>query len=314
MIVALAGGVGGAKLAQGLSRALSAQELAIVVTTGDDFEHLGLSVSPDIDTVVYTLAGLANPVTGWGLAGESWSFMAALARLGGETWFRLGDGDLATHVERTRLLAQGTPLSEITRRFGEALGVGATILPASDDPVRTFVSTEEGELAFQPYFVGRQCEPRCLGLTYRHAEAAKPAPLRGRPWTDHPVSGVVLCPSNPYLSISPILAIPAVRAWMERRTFPVVAVSPIMDGRALKGPAAKIMRELGQEPSALGVARFYAGLVDAFVIDRSDAALADGVRALGMTPVVTDIVMRDQADRERLAREILALPLLAARR
>ena len=179
MIVALAGGVGGAKLAQGLSRALSAQELAIVVNTGDDFEHLGLSVSPDIDTVVYTLAGLANPVTGWGLAGESWSFMAALGRLGGETWFRLGDGDLATHVERTRLLAQGTPLSEITRRFGEALGVGATILPASDDRVRTFVSTEEGELAFQRYFVGRQCEPRLLGLTYRHAEAARPAPAAG---------------------------------------------------------------------------------------------------------------------------------------
>jgi LPPG:FO 2-phospho-L-lactate transferase len=292
MIVALAGGVGGAKLAQGLSRVLSAQELAIVVNTGDDFEHLGLSISPDIDTVVYTLAGLANPVTGWGLAGESWSFMAALGRLGGETWFRLGDGDLATHVAR---------------------GVGATILPVSDDPVRTFVLTEEGELAFQPYFVGRQCEPRLLGLTYRHAEAARPAPLRGRPWTDHPISGAVLCPSNPYLSIAPILAIPAVRAWMERRTFPVVAVSPILEGRAVKGPAAKIMRELGQEPSALGVARFYAGLVDAFVIDRSDAALADSIRALGMEPVVTDIVMRDLADRERLAREILALPLLAAR-
>jgi LPPG:FO 2-phospho-L-lactate transferase len=308
MLCALAGGVGGAKLAQGLSRILPPGDLVIVVNIGDDFEHLGLHVSPDIDTVVYTLAGIANPETGWGVAGETWSFMDALGALGGETWFRLGDRDLATHVERTRLLADGTPLSAVTTRLARQLGVAVAIVPASDDPVRTFVATDEGELEFQHYFVRRHCAPRVSSLSYRNAETARPAPVGGRPWTEMEIAGVIICPSNPYLSIAPILAMPATRAWLKDRRFPAAAVSPIVAGKALKGPAAKIMAELGAEPSALAVARFYAGLVDFFIIDRTDAALADEIRAVGMEPVVMDSVMTSVADRERLAREICALP------
>jgi LPPG:FO 2-phospho-L-lactate transferase len=314
MLLALAGGVGGAKLAHGLSRILPPDDLAIVVNIGDDFEHLGLHVSPDIDTVMYTLAGIANPETGWGIAGETWSFMDALGVLGGETWFRLGDRDLATHVERTRLLADGAPLSAVTARLAQRLGVAATVVPASDDPVRTLVATDEGDLEFQHYFVRRQCEPRVLSLSYRNAEAAQPAPVGGRLWTELEIAGVIICPSNPYLSIAPILAMPAARAWLMDRRFPVAAVSPIVAGQALKGPAAKIMVELGTAPSALAVARFYAGLVDFFVIDRSDAALADDIRQVGMEPLVMDSVMKSVADRERLAREICAVPAFAESR
>jgi LPPG:FO 2-phospho-L-lactate transferase len=308
MLCALAGGVGGAKLAHGLSRILPPEDLAIVVNVGDDFEHLGLHVSPDIDTVVYTLAGIANPETGWGVAGETWSFMDALGALGGETWFRLGDRDLAAHVERTRLLAEGAPLSAVTTRLARKLGVAAAIVPASDDPVRTFIATDEGELEFQHYFVRRHCVPRVSSLSYRNADTARPAPIGGRPWTEMEIAGVIICPSNPYLSIAPMLAMPAAHAWLKDRRFPVAAVSPIVAGQALKGPAAKIMAELGTEPSALAVARFYAELVDYFVIDRSDAALANAIRAEGMEPVVMDSVMTSVADRERLAREICALP------
>jgi LPPG:FO 2-phospho-L-lactate transferase len=311
MLLALAGGVGGAKLAHGLSRILPPGDLAVIVNIGDDFEHLGLHVSPDIDTVTYTLAGIANPQTGWGIAGETWSFMDALGGLGGETWFRLGDRDLATHIERTRLLADGAPLSAVTAQLARQLGVTAAIVPASDDPVRTFVATDEGELEFQHYFVRRQCAPRVSSLSYRKAEAARPAPIGGRPWTEIAIAGVIICPSNPYLSIAPILAMPAVRPWLTNRRFPVAAVSPIVAGQALKGPAAKIMAELGTEPSALAVARFYAGLVDFFVIDRSDAALAGDIRKVGMEPVVMDSVMKSITDRERLAREICALPAFA---
>ncbi len=314
MLLALAGGVGGAKLAQGLYRILRPEDLAVIVNVGDDFEHLGLHVSPDVDTVIYTLAGIANPETGWGLAGETWSFMDALRVLGGETWFRLGDRDLATHVERTRLLATGAMLSDVTKQLARKFGVAAAIIPASDDAVRTLVATDEGELEFQHYFVRRHCAPRVLRLSYRNAEAARPALVGGKPWTELEITGVIICPSNPHLSIAPILAMPAVRAWLENRRFPVAAVSPIVAGRALKGPAAKIMAELGTEPSALAVARFYAGLVDFFVIDASDAALAGAIRALGMEPVVRNSVMTSLADRERLAREICALPAFSESR
>ena len=314
MLLALAGGVGGAKLAHGLSRVLRAEDLAIVVNVGDDFEHLGLYVSPDIDTVVYTLAGIANPDSGWGVAGETWSFMDALATLGGETWFRLGDRDLATHVERTRRLAAGVPLSEVTRHLARQLGVAPAVVPASDDPIRTFVATDEGEMEFQHYFVRRHCAPRVLRLSYRHAAAARPAMVGGERWTAMEVTGVIICPSNPYLSIAPILAMPEARAWLERRRFPVAAVSPIVAGRALKGPAAKIMAELGEEPSAVTVARFYAGLVDLFIVDTNDGALAGEIRALGMEPVVLDSVMNSLDDRQRLAREICALPVFAESR
>jgi len=311
VIVALAGGVGGAKLAQGLAGILPPESLAVVANVGDDFEHLGLHVSPDLDTIAYTLAGIANPVTGWGVADETWSFMDALARLGGETWFRLGDRDLATHVERTRKLRSGASLTEAARAFLSAYGVKTPVLPASDDPIRTFVATDEGELAFQHYFVRRQCAPRLCGLEYRGALSARPSRLAGTPWTELKATAAIFCPSNPYLSIAPILAMPAARDWIARRRFPALAVSPIVDGRALKGPAAKIMRELGEEPSAVAVARWYRGMVDALAIDESDRGCADEIAALGVTPIVLDIVMRDAADRARLARQLLELPPLS---
>jgi LPPG:FO 2-phospho-L-lactate transferase len=301
MIVALAGGVGGAKLAAGLARVLPPEALVIAVNTGDDFEHLGLHVSPDLDTVMYTLAGIANPASGWGRADETWSFMTALERLGGPTWFRLGDRDLATNVERTRRLRTGEPLSAVTRELCARLGVRHAVVPMSDDPVRTVVHTERGALEFQHYFVRDRCEPRVQRLEYRGAAAARPsAALRealGRG------AGVLFCPSNPYLSIAPILAVPGVREAIGGRA---VAVSPIIAGQAVKGPAAKIMGELGVEPSALEVARYYRGIVRTLVIDRADAALAPEIQALGIGAVLEDTLMAADADRERLARACLA--------
>jgi len=304
VILALAGGVGGAKLAAGLARVLPPGELAIVVNTGDDFEHLGLHVSPDLDTVMYTLAGIANPDTGWGRADETWAFMQALGALGGPDWFRLGDKDLATNLERTRRLASGETLSAVTRDFCGRLGVGHGVMPMSDQPVRTLVHTDRGALEFQHYFVRERCEPRVTRIEYLGAAAALPgASLQAV--LDAGPAAIVFCPSNPYLSIAPILAVPGVRAAIERCPR-VVAVSPIIGGRAVKGPAAKIMQELGIEPSALEVARCYQGLVHALLIDHADAALAEPIRALGMAAVVADTLMTDAESRIRLARDCLA--------
>ena len=305
MILALAGGVGGAKLAVGLARALGPGELVVAVNTGDDFEHLGLHISPDLDTVMYTLAGVANPEAGWGQAGESWQFMAALARLGGPDWFRLGDRDLATHVERTRRLKQGESLSAVTRALCERLGVRHAIVPMSDDPVRTVVHTDEGVLEFQDYFVRRRCEPRARKVEYRGAERARPAELFGRALARPDLRGIVFCPSNPYLSIAPVLALPGVREAIERRRVRSVAVSPIIGGQAVKGPAAKLMVELGAEASSVEIARYYARLVDVLVLDRADAALAGAVEALGLRAHATDTLMRSDEDRLRVARACL---------
>jgi len=302
VIVALAGGVGGAKLAAGLARALPPEELVIAVNTGDDFEHLGLHVSPDLDTVMYTLAGIANPATGWGRAHETWSFMDALDRLGGPTWFRLGDRDLATNVERTRRLRAGQTLSAVTRDLCTRLGVRHAVVPMSDDPVRTIVHTDRGALEFQHYFVRDRCAPRVERLEYRGAEAARPSPALGAALARS--TGILFCPSNPYLSIAPILAVPGVRAAIAGRA---VAVSPIIAGRAVKGPAAKIMQELGIAPSALEVARHYRGVARALVIDRTDAPLAGAIEALGVRAVEEDTLMADEPDRERLARACLAV-------
>jgi len=301
VIVALAGGVGGAKLAAGLARVLPPEDLMIAVNTGDDFEHLGLHVSPDLDTVMYTLAGIANPETGWGRSDETWSFMAALERLGGPAWFRLGDRDLATNVERTRRLRAGETLSDVTRDLCARLGVRHAVVPMSDDPVRTVVHTDRGALEFQHYFVRDRCEPRVARLEYRGAEAAQPsAAFRA---VLERSAGVLFCPSNPYLSIAPILALPGVREAIAGRA---VAVSPIIAGRAVKGPAAKIMQELGVGASALEIARYYRGIVHTLVIDRSDAALAAPIEALGLRAVEEDTLMAGDADRERLARACLA--------
>jgi len=298
-VVALSGGVGGAKLALGLSRVLAPGELMVVANTGDDFEHLGLAVSPDLDTLLYTLAGLDNPETGWGRRNESWTFMAALEALGGETWFKLGDGDLATHVERTRRLREGERLSAIADDFRRRLGIAARIAPMSDNPVRTRVRSDEGWLDFQDYFVRRQCAPRVHEIRFAGAEAAQPAAGFMEALADPDLRAIVLCPSNPFISIEPILAVSGVRAALRAAPAPVVAVSPIIAGRAVKGPTAKMMQELGVEPSAAAVARRYGDLIDAFVLDEADAPVP-GVRCV---PART--LMLTLADREALARTVL---------
>jgi LPPG:FO 2-phospho-L-lactate transferase len=305
MWLALAGGVGGAKLAAGLDRVLG-EALTVVVNTGDDFEHLGLQLSPDLDTVMYTVAGLNNTETGWGLAGDTWSFMAMLERLGGETWFRLGDQDLAIHLERTRRLAAGESLSGITALLCRRLGVRCRVAPMSDQPVRTVVLTDQGALAFQHYFVRLHCEPGLRGLRFDGAAAARMSAVFVGAFADASLEGIVVCPSNPYLSIQPILAVPGVRSALHARRVPAVAVSPIIGGQALKGPAAKIMRELGKVPSAVEVAKHYAGLIDGFVLDAADAALCTDIESLGMRACVTDTVMKDGTAAARLARRVLS--------
>ncbi len=304
MILALAGGVGGAKLVQGLYQVLGS-DLTVVVNTGDDFEHLGLRISPDLDTVMYTMAGLNNRDTGWGLAGESWNFMAMTERLGGASWFRLGDKDLAIHVERTRRLATGETLSAITASMCSRLGLKCSVLPMSDDRVRTMVGTDQGELAFQEYFVCLHCEPRVQELRFDGAAAAVLSPAVAACWDAPALKAIVLAPSNPFLSIAPILALSGVEKRLRERRVAAVAVSPIVGGKAVKGPAAKILHELGHEVSALAVARQYQGLLDGFVLDREDAALAPAVEALGMRALVTDTIMSDPDVAATLATQVL---------
>jgi LPPG:FO 2-phospho-L-lactate transferase len=305
-ILALAGGVGGAKLSRGLADQLAPESLTIAVNTGDDFEHLGFSISPDLDTVMYTLAGLQNPQTGWGIAGDTFHCMSALDAAGGETWFRLGDQDLATHIERTRQLARGSTLSEVTARLCRAHGVGHRIVPMSDDAVRTLVHTDEGTLAFQDYFVRRRAEPRVARLEYAGAASARLSAGFEQALIDPQLAAVVICPSNPHLSIAPLLALADLRRRLAICRVPVVAVSPIIGGEAVKGPAAKLMRELGTEPSALAVARFYEGLIDGFVFDQIDAAQAEAIGELGIAPCVASTIMTSAADRTRLAERVLS--------
>ncbi len=307
MIVAFAGGVGGARLAQGLDTVLGHNQLTIVVNTGDDFEHLGLHISPDLDTVMYTLAGLNDTQQGWGIAGETWHFMHALEQLGGPTWFRLGDRDLATHVERTRRLRAGEPLSSITRDLCARLGVRSAVLPMSDDPVRTIVHTDAGPLEFQEYFVRQRAQPQVMQLEFSGAPQARmPATLRAA-FDSSAFDAIVICPSNPYLSIAPIFAIPGVRTFLENRRVPAIAVSPIVGGNAIKGPAAKIMRELGREASSLTVAHCYRGLIDMLVIDDVDQHLCKGIEALGIRPAVAQTVMCDRQGSNALAQTLLEL-------
>ena len=301
-VIALSGGVGGAKLALGLSRVLPPHALTVVANTGDDFEHLGLSISPDLDTLLYTLAGLDNPSTGWGQRDESWSFMAALEALGGETWFRLGDRDLATHVERTRRLRAGESLSAIMDDFAGRLGIGARILPMSDDRVRTKVKTAAGWLDFQDYFVRRQCRPAISAVAFDGAESARPHPEFLSALADPQLRAIVICPSNPLISIEPILALPGIRAALRAARAPVIAIAPIIGGAAVKGPTAKMMRELGTAPSASAVAQRYGDLLDAYVVDHRDAA---DCRGLDLDIVPTKALMESLADRETLARIVL---------
>ena len=300
--VALSGGVGGAKLSLGLAQVLG-DRLTVIVNTGDDFEHLGLHVSPDIDTAIYTLAGLVNPETGWGRRDETWTFMRAIAELGGPSWFNLGDGDLAMHVERTRRLRAGGSLTDVCAFVGARLGIAARVIPMSDDSVRTFVETEGRTLGFQEYFVGEQCRPIVSDIRFDGAAQARPAAAALAALSDPDLGGIIICPSNPYLSVDPILAIPGFANALRARKAPVIAVSPIIGGKAIKGPAAKIMGELGIAPDAVSVAKHYAGLIDGFVVDRADADLAGRIE---VTTLAVNTLMRTLDDKVALARDCLS--------
>ena len=301
--VALSGGIGGAKLALGLARLLG-ERLTVIVNTGDDFEHLGLTISPDVDTTLYTLAGVANPETGWGRRDETWSFMKAVAELGGPTWFKLGDRDLAIHVERTRRLRAGETLTSVTAHLVARLGVAARVLPMSDEPVRTAVETETGTLAFQDYFAREQCRPAVRRIRYDGAETARPTVQIEAALSAPTLAGIIICPSNPWLSVDPILAVPGMREAIRASSAPVIAVSPIIGGKAVKGPTAKIMAELGLAVDVASIARHYGDLLDALVVDAADRATAD---ALPVPASIADTLMQTTDDKIALARHCLSL-------
>ena len=302
-VLALSGGIGGAKLALGLYKILPVDSLMVVCNGGDDFEHLGLTVCPDLDTVMYTLAGLANPETGWGRAGETWTFMSALKDLGGETWFQLGDGDLAIHVERTRRLAAGENLTSISRDLSARLGVRADLVPMSDQPVRTMVETEQdGVLPFQRYFVERRSTPRVTGFEFVGAAEANVPTDVAATLRQSNLSAVIICPSNPFISIDPILAVPGMRQALIDCPAPVVAISPIIGGEAVKGPTAKMMQELGKPITNQSIASHYQGLLDGLVIDQADAADEGDV---DLPCLIAPTLMRSEDDKIRLAARVL---------
>lgn len=297
-VLAVSGGVGGAKVALGLERVVPAGELAVLVNTGDDFTHLGLRICPDLDTLLYTLGGVVHLGQGWGRAEESFGFMDELRRQGGPDWFLLGDRDLVLHVERTRRLAAGERLTALTAEFAQRFGVRSRLLPMSDSPVATLLDTEAGELEFQHYFVRLRCTPAVRALRFAGAAQARPTEELLNVLHSKALQAVILCPSNPYLSIDPILAVPGLRAALRASQVPIIAVSPLISGRAVKGPTAKIMQELGVEASPSSIAAHYSGLIDGLIIDRADAADA---RALSVPVACTDTLMSTLADRERVA-------------
>jgi LPPG:FO 2-phospho-L-lactate transferase len=301
-VTALAGGVGGAKLLDGLAQVLPASGLRAIVNTADDFEHLGLHISPDLDTVVYSLAGVASRQRGWGRSDEAWLALDTIGQLGGPTWFNLGDRDLGLHLMRSHWLRQAVPLSEVTARICRALGVEISVLPMSDQPVHTIVETDRGSLPFQSYFVEHRCQPVVHGFAFAGIESAQPGPgvMQALDWADV----VVFCPSNPWVSLDPILALPGVRLMLRDKL--VVAVSPIVGGLAIKGPAAKMFSEMGFKPSASAVAQHYRPLLTGFVLDESDEAEAETVAALGIETSAQQTIMRSRADRAALARSVLA--------
>jgi len=301
-LVALSGGIGGAKLALGLHRVLPPETLTVIANTGDDFEHLGLSISPDIDTLLYTLGGIDNLELGWGRRNETWTFMAALESLGGATWFKLGDGDLATHIERTRRLAAGESLSKVTDDFRRRFGISARILPMSEDRVCTRLRTDDGWLDFQDYFVRLRSSPVVREVAYAGSSEARANPDLLAALAAGDLEAVVICPSNPFLSIDPILSLPGVREALRACRAPVVAVSPIIGGKAVKGPTAKLMAELGLPVSAAAVAEHYADLLDIYVVDEADAA---EISELGVPVILSHTLMVTLEDRDALARTVL---------
>ena len=304
-VLALAGGVGGAKLALGLRDILDEESLAIVVNTGDDEEFFGLHVSPDLDTVMYTLGGISNPDTGWGISGETFRSLNRLRQYGVDTWFNLGDLDMATHIRRTQLLGQGNTLSEVTNSLCSSLGITHSIFPMTDDTLKTVVITEISEMSFQEYFVKNRCDPRVVSLRFDSPSECSPSP--GFVTALNESDLLVFCPSNPFLSVDPILAVTGVRKKIENFRGARIAVSPIVGGEAIKGPAGKILRELGHEVSCVGVAKRYVDLCDVFIIDNVDADLASTIEKLGMRVVVTNTIMNNDQEKRTLAREILSL-------
>lgn len=305
-VLALSGGVGGAKLAAGLAAVLPPERLTIAVNTGDDFEHLGLTVCPDIDSVVYALAGLNDTVRGWGIVDETWQAMERLGALGEATWFNLGDRDLAMHIARSWRLRGGESLSQVTARLTGELGIAHRVVPMSDAPLRTQVETEAGWLDFQHYFVREQCGPAARAIRFAGAPGAAPSPGLAEALARPDLAAVILCPSNPFLSVDPILAVDGVRAALAARDVPFVAVSPLVGGKSLKGPLGKLLGELGRENSNRAIAAHYDGLLDHLIIDESDAADAEGLRAMGVSVTISATVMYEAADRERLARVALS--------
>lgn len=304
-VVVLTGGVGGAKLVLGLSRILDHRQLTAIVNTGDDFEHLGLPICPDLDTLMYTLAGEVNPQTGWGRRDETWNFMSALGQLGADTWFRIGDRDLATHVVRARLLADKQTLTGVTHALCTRFDIRMRILPMTDTPVRTQVITDRGRLDFQHYFVRDQAAPVVSKLEYEGADRAEPSSVVLSALRDPELAAIVIAPSNPYLSIDPILAIPGLRSAVCAAAAPVVAITPIVGGRALKGPTAKIMSELGVEPSATTVSGHYGDLLDGFIVDEQDRKMVQGTEKPRMPVRICDTIMTTLDDKIRLARATL---------
>lgn len=301
-VVALAGGVGGAKLVDGLAQVLHPDQLTVIVNTGDDFKHLGLYICPDLDTVCYTLAGVANPTTGWGRIDESWISFDEIRRLGGADWFNLGDRDLATHILRTHYLEQGLLLSQITKKFCKSWGVKVSVIPMTDQRVPTIVLTKDGlELPFQEYFVHQRCEPEVKGFRFEGCSLAKPA--KGILQAIDNADLIVFCPSNPWVSIDPILNIPGI--WDHLSSKKIIAVSPIVGGQTIKGPAAKMYRELGIVPSSVAVADTYRGLISAIVIDKQDASQVTQINAWGIMTLITNSIMKNRLDCKRLAMELL---------
>ncbi|MCJ2186438.1 2-phospho-L-lactate transferase [Novosphingobium beihaiensis] len=305
-VLALSGGVGGAKLAAGLAAVLPPEDLTIVVNTGDDFEHLGLTICPDIDSVTYALAGLNDTQRGWGVKDETWQAMAMLKALGEADWFNLGDRDMGMHIARSWRMREGESLSAVTARLTRELGIAHAIVPMSDAPLRTQVGTAEGWLDFQRYFVAEQCRPVATGIRFAGKAGAKPSAEFARALARDDLGAIVVCPSNPYLSVDPILAVEGVRAALEARKVPLIAVSPLVGGTALKGPLAKLLGELGQPVSNRAIADHYGDLLDHLIIDEADAADAGDLRGTGLSVTVTGTVMCDAGDRERLARVALS--------
>lgn len=303
--VVLSGGVGGAKLVLGLQQVLRPEQLTVIANTGDDFEHLGLTICPDIDTLLYTLAGVADPHQGWGIKDETWQFMDRLEKLGGDTWFRLGDRDLATHLRRSQLLAEGCSLSEVTTSLRQAMDIAVKVWPMSDQPVRSRIHTADGTLDFQDYFVRQQAQPVARSIEYAGSENANTSPMVLAALRHPDLRAIIVTPSNPWLSIDPILSLSDIKSNINKTNVPVVGISPIVGGQAIKGPTAKLMREMNIEASVTSIAEHYADLLDGLLIDQVDASLGPAAEETGITVEISNTIMQSTQDKIALAQTVI---------